>query len=535
LSYSVQILPFAVSAGLVVALLVFALLNWREPIAPWLSGTLVALLIWTVAYIFELSSTSLESKLLWANVQFFGSVTAPVFWLYAMRTAVGARALPKWLDVTLWAVCAALLVAVLTDPGGLFRGEPFLSAAGSLTVVDADYGPIFYVGVAYMYVLLAAALVILLRAAAHTQRPYQRREVILVTATLLPMIGGGLYVADVLPWHNYNPATAAITVSALLCGYVLWRYRLFDVAPLARDAVIEHLADGVIVLNRSGQIVDYNPTAARVFPELTPAALGCHAEGVLSCRAAIVDAVGRLAQADGEAVGHDDASDAADEPVFVEVEDIGDVLGRGARHFSMALTAVKNRGGRRLGVAIVLHDVTHSVELFQQVQQLASTDGLTGLLMRRRFFELAEQELARARRHGLPLSLLLLDLDHFKLVNDVHGHSAGDLILRAVATACREALRSFDIIGRFGGDELCVLLPHDDGVEGAQVAERLRAVVAGLSVWCAGELVRTTVSVGVVAVDSASVETFTDLMDAADQALYAAKHEGRDRVCVWTA
>ena len=532
MSYSAQILPLALSAALVAALLVFALLNWREPIAPWLCGTSVALLIWTVGYIFELSSTSLESKLLWADVQFFGSVSAPVFWLLTMRTAVGARALPRWLGVTLWAVCAALLVAVVTDPAGLFRGQPFLSSDGSLTVVDADYGPVFYAGVLFMYVLLAAALVVLLRAAAHTQQPYRRRDVILVVATVLPMICGGLYVAELLPWKNYNPAMAAVTVSALLCGYVLWRYRLFDIAPLARDAVIEHLADGVIVLNGSGLVVDFNPTAARVFPELTAAALGCRAEAVLSCRGTIVEALGRLARAEGETIGPENGAYPADEAVFVEVEDAGDAFGDGARHFSMALTSVNGRAGRRLGVAIVLHDVTRSVELFQQVQHLASTDGLTGLLTRRRFFELAEQELARARRHRLPVALLLLDVDRFTLVNDVYGRPAGDVVLRAVATACREELRSFDIFGRFGGDELCVLLPQDDEAEGVQVAERLRAVVAGMSVWCAGVLLRITVSVGVVGVDSASVETLAELMDAADQALYAAKDEGRDRVCI---
>jgi len=532
LSYSAQILPFALSAALVAALLVFALLNWREPIAPWLCGTLVALLIWTVGYVLELSSTSLEGKLLWADVQFFGAVTTPVFWLLAMRTAVGARALPKWLVVTLWALCAALLAAVVTDPAGLFRGQPVLSSNGSLKVVDADYGPVFYVGIVYMYVLLAAALVTLLRAAMHTQQPYQRREVILVVATLLPMIGGGLYVAEVLPWHNYNPAMAEITASVLLGGYVLWRYRLFDVAPLARDAVIEHLADGVIVLNRSGLVVDFNPTAARVFPELTRAALGRRADAVLSCRGTIVEALARLTRADGVTIGLEESVGPAEEAVVVDVEDAGDVLGDGARHFSMALTSVRNRAGRSLGVAIVLHDVTHSVKLFQRVQQLASTDGLTGLLARRRFLELAELELARARRHRLPVSLLLLDVDNFKLVNDVYGHPAGDVILRALATACSEVLRSFDFMGRFGGDEFCVMLPQDDEGEGVLVAERLRAVVAGMSVWCAGVLVRITVSVGVVGVDAVTAETVESLLDAADRALYEAKHEGRDRVCI---
>lgn len=534
LSYSPLILPFVVSAVLLTALLAFAVMNRREPIAPWLAGTFAALLVWTVGYIFELSSASLQTKLVWANVQFFGCTTLPIFWLMAMRSATGARPLPRWLRATLWGICAALIAIVVANPAGSFRVHPFISLVGSLRVVDADYGFAYYLGwLPFACLLLIASLVTLLRSAAHAQRDYRRRDAILVVATLLPMVGAVLFLADLLPWHNYNPAMAAITVSAFLCGYVLWRYRLFDVAPLARDAVIEHLADGVIVLDKVGRIVDFNPAASRVFPELMRGSLGRAATDVLGFRATIVDALerlseGRLVPPEFGGVDPDPAADA----VVVEVDDDGDVLGAGERHFSLALTTVSNRAGSRLGVAIVLHDVTRRVELFNQVQSLASTDGLTGVLTRRRFFELAEQELARSRRHELAVSLLLLDLDRFKMVNDVYGHAAGDEVLRAVAVACREGLRSFDYFGRFGGDEFCVLLPQVTREEALSAAERLRTLVAGLSVWCNGALVRSTMSVGVAGVEAATHETVAELVDAADDALYAAKDAGRDRVCV---
>lgn len=105
-----------------------------------------------------------------------------------------------------------------------------------------------------------------------------------MVATLLPMIGGALCVLGALPWRDYDPATALITVSALLAGYVLWRYRVFDVALLARDAVIERLADGVLVLDTTGRVVDFNRAASRLFPELTQAALGHPVEAVLPGR-----------------------------------------------------------------------------------------------------------------------------------------------------------------------------------------------------------------------------------------------------------
>ena len=131
-----------------------------------------------------------------------------------------------------------------------------------------------------------------------------------------------------------------------------------------------------------------------------------------------------------------------------------------SRHFTLALTAVRSRGGRVLGHSVLLHDVTRSVELLRQVERLATTDPLTELLTRKAFLELGEREMTRARLHGFPMWLVLLDLDHFALVNDLYGSDAGDEVIRAVAGACRRILRAFDLVGRLAGDEFVLLLPH---------------------------------------------------------------------------
>jgi diguanylate cyclase (GGDEF)-like protein len=180
----------------------------------------------------------------------------------------------------------------------------------------------------------------------------------------------------------------------------------------------------------------------------------------------------------------------------------------------------------------VLHDVTSRVELYRSVRRLATTDELTGLLARRRLLQLGDEEVARCRREARPLGVLVIDLDHFKLVNDLHGHAAGDQVLRAVATACAEQLRVFDRLGRYGGDEMCAFMPGLDADQALAVAERLRAVVSGLSVWCDDKLLRVTVSVGVAAVGARASSTVCGLIEAADGALYEAKRDGRNRVAL---
>lgn len=163
--------------------------------------------------------------------------------------------------------------------------------------------------------------------------------------------------------------------------------------------------------------------------------------------------------------------------------------------------------------------------LKRELQQLASHDALTGALTRRALTEACEQELERFRRHGHAMSLLMVDLDHFKAVNDTHGHIVGDKVLETFAARVKTLLRRADQIGRFGGEEFVILLPETSVQEAAAVAERVRLAAqqatAGLPV--------CTVSIG-VGVSRTEDESLDALLKRADDALYEAKNTGRNRV-----
>ena len=166
-------------------------------------------------------------------------------------------------------------------------------------------------------------------------------------------------------------------------------------------------------------------------------------------------------------------------------------------------------------------------------------DTKTGLLNASTWEREATVEIARAVRTGSPLALALVDIDHFKVVNDTYGHLAGDKALRAVTDALRGQLRSYDLAGRFGGEEFVVLLPQTREMDAINVAERLRAHIAALSIPVAdgvesGPCIKLTISVGVAALEGASRE-LTDMLAAADAALYYAKETGRNKTHVITA
>jgi diguanylate cyclase (GGDEF)-like protein len=167
--------------------------------------------------------------------------------------------------------------------------------------------------------------------------------------------------------------------------------------------------------------------------------------------------------------------------------------------------------------------------MHDQLSAAARLDAKTGLLNASTWEREAASEIARARRTGTPLVVMLADLDHFKQVNDRHGHLVGDEMIKAVADVMRSQLREYDRCSRFGGDEFAVLLPQSQLHEALHTAERIRRRVAGLAIPAGPTMVQTTMSIGVAPLTSANQDV-TDLLAAADASLYRTKAEGRDRV-----
>jgi len=165
-----------------------------------------------------------------------------------------------------------------------------------------------------------------------------------------------------------------------------------------------------------------------------------------------------------------------------------------------------------------------------ELKRLATTDSLTGAFNRRHFLELAGKEFARMRRYRHAVSCLMMDIDHFKRVNDSYGHDVGDRAIIATAQMAKQALRTEDVFGRIGGEEFAAMLPMTRLDKAEQVAERLRLAIAGMRLPLeSGEPLAFTVSIGLVEV-APDRESFEQAMKRADQALYQAKHEGRNRV-----
>jgi diguanylate cyclase (GGDEF)-like protein len=190
--------------------------------------------------------------------------------------------------------------------------------------------------------------------------------------------------------------------------------------------------------------------------------------------------------------------------------------------------------GEPEGLVLLQEDITEHKNYQATLERLATTDHLTGLLNRRAFLDATEREIRRAHRYGQPLALIMLDVDHFKHINDGHGHPAGDEVLRRIAATCRGMLRDGDLMGRLGGEEFAITLVQPPLQVASAVAERLRKAVSELVIEFGGERLAVTISLGIAEIGE-GITSLDHLVSKADACLYTAKREGRNRVCVANA
>lgn len=291
--------------------------------------------------------------------------------------------------------------------------------------------------------------------------------------------------------------------------------------------------DAVLMMDNDGRIAYWNAAAERIFGHTREEALGKELHAFLGA-ARYYEAYGKASQrfrftGEGAAIGK-----------TLELA----AVRKDGTEFPIELSVSAVRLGDKWSAVGILRDITERKRmdeqlkvslaeketLVQKLNEFATRDGLTGLYNHRAFYKLLEDELARAQRFNRPVSLLLLDIDHFKHVNDTHGHLAGDAVLKGLSELLTRQARAIDRVCRYGGEEITVILPETDLDVAVNIAERLRAAVEAQPFDVnAGAPLHITVSIGGASFP-AHADSAQALVGAADAALYAAKQDGRNRV-----
>lgn len=320
-------------------------------------------------------------------------------------------------------------------------------------------------------------------------------------------------------WPLVGATLAGLVIAVLGLNLILAHRRLRDSATVHRT-VLNVLGEGVFEVDSAGRISFINPVALQLLGYKEAEVLNQDAHGLLLSH-----------RADGS------YSPPALSPILRAIRERHPetseewLVRRNGSGFVAALTVTPEMiNDEAVGAAVAFHDVTERNRLQAELHALATTDSLTGLPNRRHFLaQLAGEQARLARFPEQMAALLMLDIDHFKRVNDRYGHGAGDAVLQAFAACLGQTLRQTDVAGRLGGEEFAILLPGSDRDNAARFAERLREAVGALAVAHDDGPIRITVSIGLTQLDGSEPSPDAAL-SRADQALYRAKSAGRDRV-----
>lgn len=343
-------------------------------------------------------------------------------------------------------------------------------------------------------------------------------------------VPGGHWIAAAIPVGGWQygrtyllivEGGAGLVALLLAIGvYLYQRNRAHTIESEKRlRAFLETTREGVIVVNQRGVIEEFNAAAERLFGYASEEITGTIAEALLPQLNTVQDGF------------HNEAEEAEEFHVMPGVHRMEGLRRDGTGFPTEVSVGLTELGNRRFHVLLV-RDITLRQAHEGKLIELATLDGLTNVLNRRAFLEAADDAFKLQRRHKRPMSLMMIDADHFKSVNDVYGHHVGDAVLVRLAEICSVFFRGTDKLGRFGGEEFIALLPETGQAQAADVASRLLDKVRAAEVVTDdGAVVHVTVSIGISEVFDEDIG-IDDVIKRADAALYVAKGEGRDRFSV---
>jgi diguanylate cyclase (GGDEF)-like protein len=460
-------------------------------------------------YGMELYSAGIRQMIFWNLFQYAGIPFLCVLWLLlALRYCSPSRYPGKTVLLLLFLIPAATLVFRYTnDLHHLYYSSVEYVSKNLFPVLYLKKGPLYFVYAVYDILAILLASRLYLAKALRSMGTTRSQCAFMFFISLLPLITMVLCALNVAPYYiDYTPFLSSIFF--VLFSFILFRYDFLDLKPYAREKVFESSDSGILVLDKRYNIVDANPKASEILPELNRAALdrNRHMENFNMGKRLL-----------------DEIAEPTDKPLDIARD--GEI-----NYYKISRSDITDKNANLLGYTVTITNVTNYIESMKQLDYLASQDDLTSLYNRRTFIERSRYELDRARRYEHALSLIILDLDFFKNINDEYGHQGGDAVLKSAAEVCSASLRSIDLLGRLGGEEFIICLPETD-LEGALLtAERIRSGIEAMEVPYENHRMRITASIGVTGTDCVTEETFDSFLKSADRALYAAKDDGRNCV-----
>lgn len=499
----------AIAAALAVGIPALFFYSTRHPKGP-LSSIFGLICLANAAYVlgavFQFNSVTAEEVFFAQRIRYFGAESLLVLnFVFAYKVRYRKRLSPMT-GFLISLIPILIMVLVNTnDFHGLFYANVKFFEYGGHIFSRRTPGPLYFISYSYVFFVTAFSIFAFFtgwkKSGFRLKSPYP----LLLAGRILPGLFNFVYQKGLSPfWMDLMPVS--LLLSAFLYLAAIRKYKILEIGEIYGREIFSNIKEGMLLLSPSGALLEYNDSAASVFDWLSEK----------NIKRPLYELDNRFDVAEN----------------LTEFR-ISQRSGQGERIYEFRLTRLEEEGDL-MGYLYVFLDVTDNIRLIEKLKYVADHDSLTGLYNRGRILREAERLILLRTEEKFPFSLLMIDIDHFKGINDSFGHLAGNEVLRQVAAVCVEVVAPEGMVGRYGGEEFLILLPGVSGRKAAEKAEQLRARIEGLALFFNGRSISATISAGVmdgaVGRDDLRVDY---LVSRADEAMYRAKNDGRNRVAVY--
>ncbi len=468
----------------------------------------LAVSVYTFGYLLELNSTTLEQMVFWNQVQYMGIPFTSVLWfVVALRNTHTRKAnmVKWWTLVLLFSIPLATFIFRLTNSfHHVFYSSLALHQVAGYSYLYLSKGPWYYVQSAYHLLMLFGVTLLFfneLKAGGHFKRT---RNILLLISSFLPYVGMFLILMDYREL-GLDYAVLFFPLSLLFIFVAVTKYGFLEMRSLAKGKIFEDSAEAILLLDMEHWIMDFNQSARDFFHKYNIVLRSGDLVSVFEERKDLID--------------------------ILRNEKVQEFQGPTGRYFEIKTQGMQARGGYQLAMIKTISDITERKKIQAQLERMATIDELSQLNNREHFLELARKEFERAVRYHGSFSVLMIDIDRFKKINDRRGHAAGDTVIRYLGKMINERFRKTDISGRLGGEEFVVVLEGTSLHQASTLAEDFRQQVAQAEIKHGGEPIPVTVSIG-ISTFFPEAESFEKVLHFADEAMYQSKARGRNRVTV---
>jgi diguanylate cyclase (GGDEF)-like protein len=494
-----------------IVMAVFAFLLLRRRKAPGAITSVFYMLgsaIYSFGYAMELLNNSLETILFWIRVEYLGISFIPAIWLImAMQYTKNSNQLNKKLFIALWIIPIITIVSNYTNElHFLYYSNIELVQTDFLTYVSVGRGPFYWIHIAYFNLSFIVSSILYLIMYQKTIKTVRRQISFMLIGSLSVWIFTIIYILNLTKGIDIIPFAAFIMGVFFFFG--LYKFKLFKINPVVIEQLVYSMEDAMILFDHENEVMISNHASKLLFPILnqTKATIGvneiCENDG--SFQSLFQDHSNKRI----EWVCHKDQHE---------------------RHFDVSMTMIYSNNSL-VGKILLLTDITDKKKIISQLNDYAYKDGLTDIYNRRFFQTKLGLEYDRSRRYGFPLSLILLDIDFFKQINDKYGHHAGDQVLVELVSICEQYVRKNDVFARYGGEEFIFMLPETTIDIAYQIAEDIRKSIEQHTIIFEGASIQFTSSFGVVQNVIFKEKNADELVALVDKAMYHSKQLGRNLV-----